>query len=322
MIDRIFLRNLAPLLVLTLLLAPIIGCGGDDDGGAEAAGPEGRPEMPDTIQLGLIPSEDSEEVLKRYEPLVPWLEEQLGADVKLFVGTDYSATIEALKSGRIDGAFLNSFGYILAADQQAVTLLAAPVDLETGEFSHYHSGIITHIDSGIETLEDLKGKDFGFVDPASTSGHLVPESGLVREGIDPWDEMNPVYAGGHDVVLLSVFNQTLPAGATSFGQDATLDDPFPDSRAERMDEADQIDMEDIRVIWLSDPIPSGAFVAHAGAPDIVKQRLKETMLAIEEDPDALAVFERSYGEASDDRWDPLREAAELLGLDLEELVNE
>lgn len=38
----------------------------------------------------------------------------------------------------------------------------------------YHSVVIVKADSPYKTLDDLKGKAFGFADPDSTSGYLIP----------------------------------------------------------------------------------------------------------------------------------------------------
>ena len=231
-----------------------------------------------------------------------------------------SATIEALKSGRVDAAFLNPFGYILAVDQGAAELLLGPMDPETGELSHYHSTIVTRADSDIQSLEDLRGKDFGFVDPASTSGHLIPEAGLKQAGIDPWTDMKPVYAGGHDVTALSVYNGALPAAAVYTGTDEN--NPLDGGMIDRLAEAGQVEKDAYRVLWVSDPIPSGPFVVRPDAPQVLKDRLKAVLLQVNDTPEMLEVLGEGYIEATDDYGDVLRDAAKLLGLDLKELVNE
>lgn len=317
----------AAVAVIGAIALTAAACGDDDDddsasnlspatSGEDVAAQLANDEnLPDKVTIGLIPGENSEEVLKRYEPIEPWLEEQLGIEVDLFIGTDYSATIEALKSRRVDAAFINPFGYILAVDQGAAELVVVPLDPETGEFDHYHSTIVTRADSEIDSLEDLRGKDFGFVDPASTSGHLIPEAGLRAAGFDPWTEMNPVYAGGHDVTTLSVFNGTLPAAAVFGGSDEN--NPLDGGMIDRLAEAGQVDKSAFKVIWVSDPIPSSPVVVHPDASDAFKQKFKEALLRVQDNPDITEAFGRSFTEGDDSIYDVLREAAKLLDLDLE-----
>jgi len=275
--------------------------------------------IPEVVKIGLIPSEDSESILARYKPLVPWMEKSLGAKVELFVGTDYSATIEALKSGRIHAAFLNSFGYILAADQGSIELVVVPEDPVTGDYGHYHSVILTRKDSGINSLNDLKGKNFGFVDPASTSGHLIPEAGLKKMGIDPWKDFKSVYSGGHDVSLLAVYNGTLNAAANASGADEN--DPLNYDRLNTMDAKGQVKKNELKALWVSDPIPSGPFVVQKNAPQKLKDKLLVMMLSVRDNEEIRKLLGRNYTVGSDDLWNPLREAAKMLGLDLRQLVN-
>ena len=72
----------------------------------------------------------------------------------------------------------------------------------------YHSQIIARKDSGIKDINDLKGKDFAFVDPSSTSGHLFPKAGLIKLGIDPENFFGRVlFTGSHDANALAVANE-------------------------------------------------------------------------------------------------------------------
>ena len=49
--------------------------------------------------------------------------------------------------------------------------------------------MVTQADNGIQNIEDLRGKTFSFVDPASTSGNLFARKGFDEAGIDPEQDL-------------------------------------------------------------------------------------------------------------------------------------
>ncbi|MBI4457593.1 phosphate/phosphite/phosphonate ABC transporter substrate-binding protein, partial [Candidatus Uhrbacteria bacterium] len=80
--------------------------------------------------------------------------------------------------------------------------------------TYYKSVILTHVDSGIKTLRDLKGKTFAFVAPTSTSGGIAPRYRLLQEGINPEKDLERiVYSGTHEAVFVAVKNKKVQAGA-------------------------------------------------------------------------------------------------------------
>ena len=167
------------------------------------------------LRMGLIPADDAEEMLRSYEPLKEYLSEQLGIPVTIQVTSDYSAAIEAMKSKHIDMAWFGPFSYVMAAKVANAEAIVNGVRRSDGK-SDYHSVIITRSDSGIETLEDLKGKSFAFVDPASTSGNLIPRKMLIENGIDPDNDFDrSFYAGTHNAVEYAIANGKVDAGADS-----------------------------------------------------------------------------------------------------------
>ena len=139
------------------------------------------------------------------------MEEQLGIPVELFTGTNYSAVIEAMRAERVEGMLVGPFAYVLAVQEAQAEALAINVGLEGDATTynpdtptHYYSVIFTKKGSGIVTLEDLRGKDFTFVDPASTSGHLAPKTLLIQNGINPDTDMKTVFAGSHPSSVMDV----------------------------------------------------------------------------------------------------------------------
>ena len=150
-----------------------------------------------------MPGEDAETRLKRYEPMVDYLKSCLGMEVKGWIGTDYTATVEAMRARKVDAAYFGPFSYVLAAQVADARVFVVPGSAD-GITTTYNSLIVTHASSGITTLDELKGRDFAFVDPASTSGHLIPRALLVKAGIEPERDMKTIFAGGHDASLLAI----------------------------------------------------------------------------------------------------------------------
>lgn len=150
------------------------------------------------LRVGLIPSEDSRAMLAQSKDILEALEKNLGSKVEGFVATDYNGVIEAMRAKHVDVAYLGPFSYVLAT---TVTPVEAFVIAETQKAgrTYYHSQIFTLKSSGIKTLDDLKGKNFAFVDPASTSGYAFPLAGLLKAGIEPKrDFKNVLFTGAHD----------------------------------------------------------------------------------------------------------------------------
>ncbi len=174
----------------------------------------GAPSAPRTeIVMGFNPAENAETTEMNGKLFAEYYQQKTGLKVKTFVATDYTALIEALRSGRIDFAWLAPFSYVKAEEVADAQVLLKSV--RKGR-AHFYSAIITRADKPFKTVEDLKGKSIAWVDPASTSGHIFPKASLkAKKNIDA-DKFfsKQVFAGSHDALVLSVINGTVDAGAT------------------------------------------------------------------------------------------------------------
>lgn len=260
--------------------------------------------------MGLIPAEDQREMLKQYGELLDYLEESLGMEIKPFVATDYSGVIEAMRSGKLDIAYFGPFSYVLAADVANAECFAVPI--RSDGRTTYNSIIITHAESGIKSISDLRGRTFAFVDPASTSGHLFPRAMLQKAGIDPEKDFSSmVFAGGHDAVELAVKNRKVDAGADS------------DKTYERMVKDGLIDPKVNIIIAKSDPIPGSPWTWRRDISDELKNKVKAAILEVNEKrPEILANMSggiKGYAEAKDADYNVIRETAKILNLDLKSI---
>jgi len=289
--------------VIRLSLAAIIfgvfaaaGCGGP--AGGESAGSR-------VLRVGAIPSEDATRMREAYGPLAAYLEKKLGLKVELFVATDYSSTIEAMRAGKLDIALFGPFSYVLAADKANVEAFA--VEKVKG-LTTYKSIVVTRPDSGINTLADLKGRTFAFVDPASTSGHLFPRAFMKKHGLEPEkDFKSTVFAGTHDAVELAVKNRKVDAGADS------------DKTYNKMKKEGLITDQDIKIIYQSDPIPGSPWAWRKDLPPALKDKIKDAFLAVDKEaPEALdrKKGQEAYVATTDAAYNIIRETAKILNLDL------
>jgi phosphonate transport system substrate-binding protein len=124
-----------------------------------------------TLRVGFVPAEDAQQVMQNAQPIVEILRKQLGMEIQPFVAMDYTGVVEALRVNKLDIAFLTPASYVLARNEANVRVI---LKSERKGIPYYYAAIITRADSGIKTLEDLRGKTFAFGDSLSTTGHVFP----------------------------------------------------------------------------------------------------------------------------------------------------
>ncbi|MDQ2086757.1 phosphate/phosphite/phosphonate ABC transporter substrate-binding protein [Herbivorax sp. ANBcel31] len=227
---------------------------------------------PEVVRFALLPTEDMEMLGRTYEPFINYLEARLDRPVELNHPTDYTATVEAMRGKHVEISTFGPFSFVLAYQRAGAVPVA--VRLSTPEDDPtYESFIITRKDTGIEKLEDLKGKNFAFADPASTSGHLFPkahimnEMGLSLDEIDSWFG-NTTFSGGHEASFLSVLNGDVDAAA--------IYDRSFDRFAERNQDHPNID--DMIIIDRGNPIPNSPFTVRGDLPESFQKAVQDAML--------------------------------------------
>ena len=308
-----------------------------------------RTGWPTTVRVGLFAGDDASATIQSASPLKDMLEEKLGIPVEVTTGTSYSAVIEAMRAGRVEAMEVGPFSYVLAVQEASAEAIAVAVSApdETNPVYNasvpdvYYSVYITKKGSGIATVEDLKGKTFAFVDPASTSGHLAPKTGLIKAGINPDTDMQTVFAGSHPTAVLSVWNDNTEAGATFEGNLYRLAREgqielcgFPDEQIGKQRTPEEIKAVfdacpdgKIVIIGFSDPIPNTPFAVSSKLPESFKLAVREALLGIKDDPAMVAAYKQWYTypvedlglESLDQYYNSLRDIAKLLELDLKEL---
>jgi len=259
------------------------------------------------LTVGLIPSEDSRAMIANSQKMMDMLSAALGMEVKPFVAADYNGVIEALRSKRLDVAYLGPFSYVLGATIAPIEAFAVAETKKAGR-TFYHSQIIAHKDSGIKTVADLKGKNFAFVDPSSTSGHLFPKAGLMKLGFNPDKDFGRViFSGSHDSSAIAVQNRKIDAAAIA---DRILDAAIAKGLAKR---------EDLVEVWKSDPIPESPTVWRTDLPADLKKRVQAAFLQVKDIPWSDQGQLNGFHPTNDAAYNVIRDTAKLLNLDLRKM---
>lgn len=164
-----------------------------------------------TLRVSAIPDEAPTELIRKFKPLMEYLEKEVGVRVKFIPLVNYAATVEALAAGKIDLVWYGGFTHVQArirTNGRAVPLVMRRRDL------NFKTKFITAINSGIRSLKDLRGKTFAFGSVSSTSGHLMPRFFLKGAGIVPEKDFAKFsFSGSHDATAKWVEAGKVQAGA-------------------------------------------------------------------------------------------------------------
>ncbi len=270
-----------------------------------------RDAWPKVLRVGSIPGEDQETVSRRLGKLTEDMGKELGIKVEFFVGSDYTATIEAMRAKKLDIASFGPFAYILANERSGAMAMA--VGAASPEAAFYTSQIIVPAKSNIQKLSDLKGKKFLFVDPASASGHLFPRSYLVSELGIKNEEMdkffgNLSFSGGHDASILAIARGDADGAAVA------------SSILSRLITQKLVKEEDIRIIGTSKPIPSSPVSYRKDLPADLVEKIKTFYTTYKNEELFKELKITGYYPVDDKQYDVVRDTAKALGMSPEQLL--
>jgi phosphonate transport system substrate-binding protein len=216
------------------------------------------------LVLAITPAENASGVAERYAPWVAYLSRELGVKVTLRIANDYAAVIEGQKAGNIHIGY-----YGPAALARALKVTNGGVEPFITTINHdgsvgYYSVAYVKSDSPYRRIEDLKGKNVGFVDPNSASGNNVPRFALDKMGIDPDQYFaKVVYAGSHENAVIAVIQGTVDVAFNWWNSDA-------DSNLTRMVNKGMVKKDELRIIFKSELIQGAPFAYLTSLPEDLK----------------------------------------------------
>ena len=179
-----------------------------------------------------------------YRPLAQYLAQKLGRAVELRTVDTWEGLAKSLANGETDIALMGPWGYVLANHVAGAQVVST---IEYDGKPEYFAIIVTHPESGVKGLADLKGKTFAFGDKGSTSGYLIPLHHFMTQGIDPDTYFSKVLYTKHQAIETQVSAGQLDAGADY------------NRNRNAMIEQGLIKAERSKVIWQSAPLPNDAF---------------------------------------------------------------
>jgi phosphonate transport system substrate-binding protein len=206
---------------------------------------------------------------QRYKLLTAYLTKAVGVPVNVVPTNGYGPTIEGMRAGKVDIATMGPLSYLIASQKGGVEPLVIR-GLASGPAT-YQSSIIVRGDSPIQSIDELirdrHRLTFAFVDPASTSGHIIPRVYLESRGVDVEKDFRKMFfSSGHPTSLYTVIGGKVDAAAT-----------MP-TMIHTMERNGKIKPGQVRILWESSEIPASPVVVRKALAADLKDKLRKAYL--------------------------------------------
>jgi phosphonate transport system substrate-binding protein len=231
------------------------------------------------FRIGLLGGENTQDRLKRYDAFQRLLQQSLGIPVKIFPAADYAGVMQGLAAGQLDATEFSPSAFAGTwLDCKCVEPVVVPLEKDGSIF--YIAAMVVRKDSGINSIDDMKGHSLAFTDPNSASGYLIPSVTLRAKGIDLSDGRffsHTGFSGGHEQGVVAVLNRQYDAcvvWSSGQGDEAT---GYTRGVLRSMVDKGMLKMADVKVIWTSDKVPNGPWTLRSALPPGLRQAFHDFM---------------------------------------------
>lgn len=237
------------------------------------------------LNFGVIATEKAGALRQMWEPFLEDMSKAVGVKVNGFYATDYTGIIEGQRFNKVQIAWYGNKSAIDAVDRAGGEVFAQMIDLDGTP--GYYSYLITHKDSGINTLDQVlkngKSYTFGIGDPQSTSGTLVPTYYVfTMNNLDPKSHFKVIRSSNHEGNFLAVLNRQVDVATSNSEQTQKMKEKSPEK------------LEQIRILWTSPLIPRDPLVWRKDLPDDLKKKILDFTVGYGKDAREKEILKNLY----------------------------
>jgi phosphonate transport system substrate-binding protein len=266
-------------------------------------------ENPKVLRFSIIPTQESIRELTLYKPVMDILAKNTGKKIEFYMPTSYSSVVEALLGKWVDIAVLGPESYVIAKNQgAAIDVFATYSKKKDGAQEAgpgYKSILITKKGSKFTSVDSVKGSVMLLVDPASTSGGLIPETqfgaNVIKMPLKQYFS-RVAFSGGHDLSTLAVFDGKADA---AFVATHRYMNAIEASKG-------RMKLEDFNILWTSTLLPQDPFVLRSALCPELKSQILQTFVTLDQTPDGKKYLENvdaeKFVEMKDSDYNVIREA--------------
>ena len=231
------------------------------------------------VRIGLLGGENDADRLQRVDGYKKLIESTFQVPTKLLMASDYAGVIQAFAAGQVDLSYMSPASYAAAWIESKGNIVPLTTSQEKDGGISYVAVAYVRADSGITSIEQLKGKSLAWADPNSASGYLIPRSEFRAMGIDPESGKyfgRTGFGGGHEQATVAVLNKQYDAGVTWASGIGDVNEGYTRGALRIMVEKKLLNMKDLRIIWKSRPSVNGPLAVRGDTP----AEFKADMLAL------------------------------------------
>lgn len=220
------------------------------------------------LLFGVFPRWNAAITVREYTPLVEELSRELGRTVRIETDKDFESFMRRTYGREFDIIHVNQLQYVRAHTRAGYQAIARICE---DPYCMIAAAIVTRTDTGISTINDLRGKTIAFGDRNAMVSHILAKALLLEFGVHPSDYKS-IFTKNPPNALLAVYNRT--ADAAGIGSNLLT----------RRELRQRMDVSALKVLAESRPIPQLPVAVRAGLEPILVERIKSALLTLEARP--------------------------------------
>ena len=243
-----------------------------------SAAPQSQNTAQKTLHFGVLSIAPPSRIYKKWQPFTDYIAEKMAVPVEIVVPRGFKKMKKAAASGEVDFFYVNSHVfYRLKQDGKAVGVLQMK---NINDQVTSQSEIFVRKDSGIDSIEQLNGRDIAYVSPMGAGGYLAPRAYLKSHGINSGTDLKENFTKN---LSTSIHNVLLKdnSSATMCGVNFNL-------------MSKKMEMGELKILAVSDPYPENVIAARATLDKAIIDKFKNIVADMKNDPKGKRVLAGMY----------------------------
>ena len=240
------------------------------------------------LAFGIFPRWNAQTTVRDFTPLATLLGQELGRPVRIETDKDFDSFMNRVYARKFDLVHLNQLQYVQAHQRAGYQAIAKMCDNTSCTIKAF---IVTRRDTAISTVADLRGRIIAFADPSAMVSHVLAKSLLREQGLKP-AQYSTIFARNPPNALLAVYNAE--ADAAGVGE----------SVLQREEIKQLIDLNQLRILAQSRPIPHLPIAVSSDLDRTIAQRVRQILTGLAKRPEGRRILDQigiDRFEAADDR---------------------